>query len=100
MTIKRYQPRDTPYCEMDALPDGEYVRYEDYAALLEQVEAIGAGGVDGRRLIGDDCRQRIAELEAELQELRRQWVEHDTLGCPTAKTGVYAIDHARCVEEN
>lgn len=40
-------------------------------------------------------KQRIEELEAELQELQRQWVEHDTLGCPTAKTGIYAIDHAR-----
>ena len=28
-------------------PDGDYVRYEDYAATME---SIGAGGVDGRHL--------------------------------------------------
>ena len=43
-------------------------------------------------------KQRIEELEAELQELRSQWVEHDTLGCPTAKTGIYAIKADRRAE--
>lgn len=45
-------------------------------------------------------KQRIEELEAELQELHHQWVEHDTLGCPTEKTGIYAIDRTLRVEEN
>lgn len=65
MTIKRYQPRDTPYCEMDALPDGEYVRYEDYAELLGHVEAIGAGGVSP--LMGNDSQSLREALEAILE---------------------------------
>lgn len=72
MTTKRYSPRKTPYTEMIALPDGEYVRHDDYVALElhneyllarlrkqgEQLDAIGAGGVDGRRITGGRNEQR------------------------------------------
>lgn len=64
MTVKRFTPRKTPYAEMIALPDGEYVRHEDYEALElhneyllarlrkqgEQLDAIGAGGVSRQRV--------------------------------------------------
>lgn len=53
---------------------------QEWAALKDMQAQYEAG------------RQRIEELEAELQELQRQWAEHDTLGCPTAKTGIYAIE--------
>lgn len=33
MKINRYTPRKTPYTEMWKAADGEYVRYDDYAAL-------------------------------------------------------------------
>ena len=66
MTTKRYSPRETPYAEMIALPDGEYVRHDDYVALElhneyllarlrkqgQQLEAIGAGGVSAQRISG------------------------------------------------
>lgn len=80
MTVKRFTPRKTPYAEMIALPDGEYVRHEDYAALElhneyllarlrkqgEQLEAIGAGGVP---LMGcQRCRQLQGALQAVLDD--------------------------------
>src|SRR5690625_4620999 len=74
MTVKRFTPRKTPYTEMIALPDGEYVRHEDYAALElhneyllarlrkqgEQLEAIGAGGVSSQRVTSQRRGEPVA----------------------------------------
>ncbi len=97
--IKRYESYSyeslhwppQPQCDMREADDGEWVPHADHAARVAELEARLAAGEAGLQSSGEWTRmqERIAELEAERDDLR------DTLNLFNAEARAGADDYER-----
>lgn len=72
---------------------GEYVRWEDYKALLDQIEAIGAGGVSSKP---------ITKVTAQAVEVMvvRGWIANDAYAMGFPSMAAYRTALLQAIDES